>query len=313
MLRKFLASVFVFAFVVFNVYFVSLLVTMRTVASEDYYTDEFYEVLVESLYMEIFQPASIDGPFAGIDASDLRVIFEDIVVPRDVQMLVGDFRSQLETVDYSDGGWEYSFDLVFLLDRVGVLTSNVSNYYYDRLPKCDDLEVDYTVFSIDDLASLECVPDSLAKDDFDSAIAFYLDREFWSDVSNSFEIIVPAPEFVSSGTLADSLKRAYNYLVVAGVILSLIFLGFIALLIGKPVEKIFVWQLQAIFWTFLALSLIFFMFYLTPLDLQYEDFFRVVALPVAENVLKISVPAAILSLVAWIVLRRRLTQLDDPS
>lgn len=321
MLRKIFVSLFVFLFVVFNFYFVTAYTALSTVSSEDFLSADFFDSLQDVVVYELARSDEVRENFGDIEPELIEGIFNEFVQAEDIATVVYDLRDQINTVPIVDGLLSYNLDLSFLISRSDLVAENLAGYYYGVLPKCSEL-AEFTVYAVESLDSMECIPESLAQEDFAAAVQLYLDRELFSDFAEAFDFEYEVPNGVE-GTMGGYLSFLMKMMFVFGVLFNLVLMLVVALLIFRPWQKIVLGELKAIFSAAMSLSLVFALVYIFPVEgsemgakaLVYEELFAVTVLPIARNVLIISIPTLLFSFGAWMALKNIMNQnnLNDSS
>ena len=214
MLRRIFASFFAFIFFVFSVNFISTVVILDTVISPNFVSGEFVDAAYDLVYYEIAHNEEVLASLGDLSTENASQIFDGVFKSDDIQFMIDDLIGQFQTVQSTDGLLTYRLNLGFFPGGPEMLATNLASHYYTDLPKCEAMG-EFTVYAVDNLAEMQCVPEQLAEEDFVSAIQLYLDREVFSDLADEFTFDVQIPSDTSI-TLADFVALSLSAIIFAG-------------------------------------------------------------------------------------------------
>ena len=308
-LRKFLATIFMMTFIVVFIVVTFIWGIYSTFFNADFYkgsfTDSVYNLLVYDgqRYIE-FQP------IAEIKKSDFTSMMQMIISKEDLKVMVSDVVSQVQILKVDDQGFlELKIPMKWLSKKTTLFSEVMSNYLYGNLPKCTPDQQDY-------LREFECVPDTLPRADFDSALKLALDRKLISDFPDEFNLKFQVPEQFQGKDLRVFFNDLSAKIFLVCVMVLTILLILIGLMVFRPFVKVLRWELRTIFLaSFLSLLTAMALNILIPIifdkllsissaaSINYNAWLSVYILIVGSftnNLLKLLIPIILGSLVLWI-------------
>jgi hypothetical protein len=302
MLKKFLASVFVAMFVVVATYLLAGLVFLRMLESGAFLNDDFYLASQEFVLSEI--NIELEESIGEQFANTAHPVFEEVISPANVRGVIEDLFLQFKNVKSRDGVLSFDLNFDFLLGESKEISASIAAKYYNGLPKCQNV-IEYTVFAIDDLTGLSCLPADLAEIDFASAMSRYLDSKLFSDFSSAATYSIATPGYEGK-SLFDLIEMIFYGALLLGVVMLLVLGIIIALVVRESKWHVLRWEMRALLFTSLALTLVFALLFALPATGDENLIYQGVILALAKNVLFISVPSLILCFIGARMIKTKL-------
>lgn len=302
MFRKLLAAVFVSMFVVVATYLLAGLVFLKMLELEVFLNDDFYRAGQDFVLSEI--NIELEKSVGEEFAANAAPVFKEFVSISSIKAVVEDLFSQFRNTQAEGGVLKFDLNFDFLLGKSKEISTSIAADYYDRVPKCKNV-IEYTVFAIDDLAALSCLPADLAEIDFASAMSRYLDTKLFSDFSSAATFTIATPGY-DGKSLFDLIDMIFYGALLLGMVMLLALGVIIALIVRESKLNILRWELRALLFTALALTLVFSLLFFLPATGDENLIYQSVILALARNVLLISVPSLILCIIAARMIKTKL-------
>jgi hypothetical protein len=228
MIRSFLTSFIAFiCVVVFTV--VSLFSAFLSMISDrELYTERLVDFAYDDL-LEIL-PAYFDlGDFSPyFSEDDVGGILKQVLTREDFDAFAADLVSQFDELEVSENSEiEFVFDLSLIEDKQGEMLLIVMDSLFENLPACAG----------DELESIPCVPESIAKEDFNFYVDNHLRNKFLTGISEEFFFSMPVPSDVE-GSVPDYFRQAFRYALAMNLLFVAALFFFLGLSVFSPMQKI---------------------------------------------------------------------------
>ncbi|MFA6918057.1 MAG: hypothetical protein WC285_04500 [Candidatus Gracilibacteria bacterium] len=281
----------------------------KTFAGTDFYQKDLVKsahdfIVYESQRYIDFQPIT------KIKKSDFSALMDEIVTTDDLNSVMEDVIRQVKTLEIGENGAvQFDISLKWLSEKGDVLTYEITNYLFENLPKCD-------FGAIPNVAEFNCIPVDMPKEDFAGIFKSIFDREFISNLPDSYNLQFNVPSQFSGINLSAFFHELVGklFLVLFGSLLLIwVLIGLLAfspkiIVVKRMAKTLFLASLVTV------LSVMFLNIFIPvifdklihSLDINilgYNAWMSVYILFVGAftmNLLKIVFPLAIISLGFWI-------------
>ncbi|MFH1284364.1 MAG: hypothetical protein ABIH78_02125 [Candidatus Peregrinibacteria bacterium] len=297
--RKILAGILAFLFVVLLLPLAMAFGFYKTFSDSNFYkgdlVDLAYEFIVEKL------PENIDlKEFPYLTTEDVKEIFGTVFDKDDLGDVLADMVSQFKNATVEDNMVTFTISLEAFVSKGDLIGKEIAGHMYDNLDPCES----GVVLNLDEV---KCIPDGMARADFENAIKTVFEREVVSTLPDKVVLNLAVPDFFK-GDVVGFLESSINliFLTCAAVALFLLFL--IGLIIFRPWTKVVKW----VFGTLFVASLLFLLLLLALRFLPeiivtmkeyeiYVSFYSFIISEVMDNVLFIVLPIFGVGFVMWII------------
>lgn len=310
MIRKLLASILMLVFVALSLPVALGLGIYGTFFNKGFYETQFVDVVYDYFIFEGQQYIDFQ-PLKNIRKEDFSALLEKIIDKKDLALAVSTVVDGMNdlTVDPL-GVVTVKIPMFWLTQKEEAFAQATSAYLYEHLPKCTVDQTDY-------YREFKCVPVGLPQDDFTSAFRLALDRELLSDIPNEFVFRSSVPEQFRGQYVHAIVSDFMTKVILALLAIFAILLVAMGLLIYKPWVRVFKWEIKAVFFAALWITLLMMVlniFVPTIMDkllnsqgvevAKFSNYISVYILimgALTKNVLKFVVPMFVISLGFWIV------------
>jgi hypothetical protein len=173
-----------------------------------------------------------------VSENDLEVIFKKVFTKQDFSDFFGKsyeaIKSDLSHVD--NGEVNLSIPLDIFKGKQSDIATEAANILYAKTPPCAEKVIP---------KNFECIPKGLQKPDFTSKLMYQMDRELFSKIPSTFDMVIKVPSFVGPDILGF-VNGAFRWMFVGGFFFAILFLGLIALLIKKPWQLVLQYEAKAV-------------------------------------------------------------------
>lgn len=320
MLRNLIAGFLSFIFVVTATPSFFAFGFYKTFSDKDFYSEEFSEVVYEAIANQLPKFFNYED-FKALTENDVEDLFRKIITKDDLHLVITELVQEFgEAKVKQDHTIEMNISLDWLADKEDILAREFTELLYKRLPKCAQSKVDAKN------EGFNCVPSDIAKIDFQQQIQRNLENGFFAKLPKEYSFFVNVPEKFE-GNLKDFFEKIFQTALITISFFLLIILILIALVTFSPPWKILKWETKTIFSATLILSIstVFLLFspeivlkiydkFALPIPrdeiLAYEKVWEFFSQAVAFNILKYSLPIAIVSLVLYFYARIKLKKVS---
>lgn len=246
MLRKFFASFVVFLFAIFAVPFVFVTLLYNTLSDEDFYKEDLAD---ESYYLFIEQlPEKVDlEDFPSVTKEEFAELLEKVFKPEDLRFIVVDVVDQIKNIENTQNDLEIKIPLGQLSGKRDLMAKEFTNFLYKELPECTESEL---ISNPQQLQDFKCIPNGLAKEDFQNRIAMELDRGLFAKLPGHYKLTLTLPKGLEDRNLVETVENAFKLFLIIGLSWLALLLGILALIIRKPWQTVMKWEMGAILWAF---------------------------------------------------------------
>lgn len=310
MIRRILASLLlsIFVFVSVPLFFVWGVYT--TFADKDFYKGEFVDTVYEFMSTELPRIFPIEEG-ADLAPEDISELFKNIIKKEDLEIVIGNVVDQFSSVTVKEGKIHFAIPLDWLVAKRDIISAELSTFMFEKFPICENGQE-----PMNDEGQFRCVPPGLPRADFGREVDNVLFNSAFVDIPAEFAFDLDAPTDFE-GNVAEFLSRTIDMVLLAGELFLLLILVLIALIIFKPFIRILKWETKTIFLSsfFITSIGVVLVFFPQIFEALYDKFdvgltqdevnlmvnmFDLLLGSVARNMLIISIPIAVVSLVGWI-------------
>lgn len=178
--------------------------------------------------------------FAALSEKDLSTLFQKIFSKQDIaeffDSAVESFIDSLGHVENQKVSVKVSLNL--LSKKHEVISAEIANLLYGRLPKCDRAK------DISE-SDFKCIPKGLAEIDFVAKVKNIMDREIFANLPNEFVFDFGVPKGVE-GDVLGFLKQAFSWLFIAALLFLLLDLFLLGMVIMEPWYKVLRWETKTV-------------------------------------------------------------------
>lgn len=315
MLRKFFASFLSFLFVIIFTPFLFSVAIYSTFTDKDFYQGDFVDLAHRLIIIEA--PKQMDyGEFNFLKEEDVARFVEKIADKEALRQMVVDIFDQFSTSSVEEGRIKFRIDLSWLIAKKQIIKSEITDIFYERLPKCDERVEEFP-------EDFSCVPKQFPRIDFEAYIGQMMDNKFFINVPGEYVFYLTVPDNFD-GTLADFFGNISGIAFTSTALLLLVLLIMIGFLIFKPIWLVIKWEAKTLFFASLTSSLFFGFLLFVPnifellydkilIDFPKENFdlmqeiFKLFIGSVSLDLIYWTLPLLILSLIFWLFARSRNT------
>lgn len=252
MLRKFFASFVVFLFIIFAVPFTLMTQLYQTLSDEDFYERELvdysYDVFIEKF------PERIDlEEFPNVTQEEFVELIEAVFQPDDLRFIVEDVVEQVKDIENVEGILEIKVPLSQLSEKREVMAKELTAFLYKKLPGCENGEV-FT--SMAEMKDFQCIPEGVAKIDFQNRIALELDTKVFAKLPGQYILTLELPRDFEDRNLVKTVDGIFTIFIIIGLSWLALLLGILALIIRKPWKRVMKWEFGTIFLAFIIYTIL---------------------------------------------------------
>ncbi len=244
MLRKLLASILVFLFVLLALPFAWFFSIFSTVTDENFYNDKLIDLVYERLITEI--PAQIDlSTIDVINKYDLEALIRDSVTREDLKTILNDTYAQIkETPVQMDGTIDFNISTLRLKEIGERFNKNTTSLIMEQLPPCEEDPSEFLFYHTD---LFECLPENASMVDYEKQVETSLDLYMLTDIPDEWKFSLNVPKGLE-GNVDDLFCDTLRLLLLIYVLVFITILFIIGLLIYSPPIRILKWEAMTIFY-----------------------------------------------------------------
>ena len=258
MFRKFIALILSILFVGISVTTIFLITSFNTIFDKEMYYGEFVDIVYEYSINQLKDSIDLTD-FSNIESFSVEDLLYKVITKDDIKLLIDNTIVSLGNlnVDSETNSVEIVIPLGWINEKKDLLTTEISEYILEKVPKCEVGEVMNEDFN--------CIYDKISLGDMELQVSRILDTNVFSVFTDDFVFNVNTPD-VMSGDFSSFIYDTIQNVVWVLLLIMILLLFVVALLIFKPAIVVLRWTSFLMFFTGLVNSVIFLLLYYT-LDL----------------------------------------------
>lgn len=302
MVRKILAGIFVFLFVVVALPIVTVYGIYRTFILEDSYKEELLDVVYEMWIDTVPDDVKWEDEFGNIDREGFIEILRDTFAPEDLATVAESLETQIDEAKFSEGKFitiEIPFE--WMRGKAEMLSESMAELIAGGLEQCESDE-EFEVLEHN------CIPEGILISTVKEGLRLDLERQILNDIPELYEIDIELPVDAKTGDdVSDYFNMAISNFFVVGTLLLAVLMIIISLIIYKPLSSIIKWDFKAIFIASLVPLIMFILVYNFAGKMQWGDSeatFDLIVLLVkslSRNIISFLIPIAAVSLLLMLI------------
>lgn len=229
------ALMLIFALVLMPLTF--LLGFYNTFFNENFYTREIADFAYTFVTENLPQEKIVNG-MENFSNEDLEGVFKKVFTRQNFSDFAKNsfiaVKSDLSHVD--NGVLTLHIPLDIFKGRQSAIATEIANVLYFKTPPCAEKVVP---------KAFECIPKSLPKLDFTSKLGSVMDRELFSEIPSTFDMVIKVPSFLGQD-IWKFVNETFYWIFVGGFLLALLLLVLLALVVRRPGSLILKYEAKAL-------------------------------------------------------------------